>query len=156
MAPEDHSELVEVVSRPVSTDSWMLVVILWFVSVCMPPGRAPGLPLPACPRPRPRPPTTRCVHSPRLASPHTSIPAAPLPQALGPAELKDGREEAMGRLRRRSVQVCDVHRRLQDMSIEVSRKHRKQTDAAFCCCRGAAGLCAADACRTRRLGVGAC
>jgi hypothetical protein len=31
----------------------------------------------------------------------------------------------MGRLRRRSVQVCDVHRRLQDMSIEVSGKHRK-------------------------------
>ncbi|KAI7837871.1 hypothetical protein COHA_008358 [Chlorella ohadii] len=38
--------------------------------------------------------------------------------ALGASELKSGAEEAVGRLRRRSVQVCDVHRRLQDMSLE--------------------------------------
>lgn len=38
--------------------------------------------------------------------------------ALGASELKSGAEEVAGRLRRRSVQVCDVHRRLQDMSIE--------------------------------------
>lgn len=51
--------------------------------------------------------------------------------ALGPAELKDGREEALGRLRRRSVQVCDVHRRLQDMSIEeFKEKLHLKTNAA--------------------------
>lgn len=38
--------------------------------------------------------------------------------ALGPSELKDGAERVANGLRRRSVQVCDVHRRLQDMSIE--------------------------------------
>ncbi|KAL4421889.1 hypothetical protein ABPG77_003691 [Micractinium sp. CCAP 211/92] len=38
--------------------------------------------------------------------------------ALGRAEMQGGAEEVANRLRRRSVQVCDVHRRLQDMSME--------------------------------------
>ncbi|PRW39304.1 Glycerol uptake facilitator [Chlorella sorokiniana] len=38
--------------------------------------------------------------------------------ALGESELKTGPGEVVNGLRRRSVQVCDVHRRLQDMSIE--------------------------------------
>ncbi|KAL4444176.1 hypothetical protein ABPG75_011913 [Micractinium tetrahymenae] len=38
--------------------------------------------------------------------------------ALGPSELKSGAAEVANGLRRRSVQVCDVHRRLQDMSLE--------------------------------------
>lgn len=38
--------------------------------------------------------------------------------ALGRDEAKDGADAALNRLRRRSVQVCDVHRRLKDVDIE--------------------------------------
>jgi hypothetical protein len=56
------------------------------------------------------------VHSPPG---HSSLPLclpSPARQALGQDELK-----GVEGLRRRSVQVCDVHRRLKDMSIEVGR-----------------------------------
>lgn len=39
-------------------------------------------------------------------------------QALGPDELTAGAQEAVNKLRRHSVQVCDVHRRLKDMELE--------------------------------------
>jgi hypothetical protein len=54
------------------------------------------------------------------------LPTTCQPQALGPAEVKGGRS-AQGGLRRRSVQVCDVHRRLQDVSLEVRRRARAAT-----------------------------
>lgn len=38
--------------------------------------------------------------------------------ALGPDEVKDGKDKVANRLRRRSVQVCDIHRRLKDIDIE--------------------------------------
>lgn len=38
--------------------------------------------------------------------------------ALGPDEVKDGKERTANRLRRHSVQVCDVHRRLKDIDIK--------------------------------------
>jgi hypothetical protein len=38
--------------------------------------------------------------------------------ALGPEAAKDGAAEFEAKLRRRSVQVCDVHRRLKDVDIE--------------------------------------
>ena len=49
----------------------------------------------------------------------TVLPAALDLQALGDSELKDGPLDRAPGLRRRSVQVCDVHRRLADMTIEV-------------------------------------
>ena len=44
--------------------------------------------------------------------------AALVQVALGRDEVKDGGEAALQRLRRRSVQVCDLHRRLKDIDID--------------------------------------
>jgi hypothetical protein len=43
-------------------------------------------------------------------------------QARGPAEVKDGRQEVYNRLRRNTVQVCDVHRRLKDVDLQTFQK----------------------------------
>ncbi|KAI3431548.1 hypothetical protein D9Q98_004597 [Chlorella vulgaris] len=48
--------------------------------------------------------------------------------ALGPAEMKGAVEN---RLRRRSVQVCDVHRRLKDMSIEEFKEKLQVKSSAL-------------------------